>query len=324
MSGMDEREGSRVREGATQGRKLRKPDWIRVRLPSGAVHAGLKDLMRRKSLHTVCEEALCPNMAECWGSGSATFLILGEYCTRNCGFCAVKSGRPVPEAREEEATAVADAVRAMGLRHVVVTSVTRDDLPDGGAGTFASVIAEIRASAPGCTVEVLIPDLKGDRDALAVVLAARPDVLGHNIETVERLYGAVRAGAVYRRSLELLSAVKALDPRMLTKSGLMLGLGETTEEVLAAMRDLRAASCDILTLGQYLCPSRQNLPVVRYATPEEFEALKEEGLSMGFRWVESGPLVRSSYHAERQVRELTGRGAEADTAAGPGGTTAGC
>lgn len=293
---------------APEGRKLRKPDWIRVRLPSGAVHAGLKELMRRKSLHTVCEEALCPNMAECWENGSATFLVLGDVCTRNCGFCAVKSGRPVPEAREAEAVAVADAVAAMKLRHVVVTSVTRDDLPDGGAGTFARVVAEIRVRTPDCTVEVLIPDFRGDADALGLVVSARPDVLGHNIETVERLYGVARSAAVYRRSLDLLAEARSLDPRLLTKSGLMLGLGESMEEILGAMRDLRAAGCDILTLGQYLRPSAGNLPVHRYVTPEEFEALKVEGLAMGFRWVESGPLVRSSYHADRQVRELTAPG----------------
>ncbi len=261
--------------------------------------------MRLKSLHTVCEEALCPNMAECWGSGTATFLILGDTCTRNCGFCAVRTGRPSPDSLDDrEPHEVAVAVAAMGLRHVVITSVTRDDLKDGGAVRFGQTIRNVRARAPRCTVEVLVPDFRGDPDALRKVVDARPDIFGHNIETVERLYGLVRPEADYGRSLDLLRNVKALLSQIPTKSGLMVGLGETRKELLRAMADLREAGCDILTIGQYLSPSSRHLPVVRYYTPEEFEELKESGKARGFAWVEAGPLVRSSYRAEAQARTL--------------------
>ena len=280
-----------------------KPPWLRVRLPSGETHARLKRLMRRKTLHTVCEEAMCPNLAECWGHGTATFLILGDVCTRSCSFCAVKVGRPEP-VDEEEPARVAEAVAAMNLRHAVVTSVNRDDLPDGGAAIFAETIRQIRARVPNCTVEVLIPDFKGDRQALATVMDARPDILDHNVETVPRLYPQVRPQAKYQRSLRVLRTAKELTPNALTKSGIMVGLGETWDELLAVMADLRAVDCDILTIGQYLRPTRTHLPVVRYYTPDEFEALREAGYAVGFRWVESGPLVRSSYHADAQARRL--------------------
>ena len=281
----------------------RKPPWLRVRLPSGENHATLKRLMRRKALHTVCEEAMCPNLAECWGRGTATFLILGDVCTRSCGFCAIKMGRPGAVDRDEPAR-VAEAVVAMNLRHAVITSVNRDDLPDGGAAIFAETIRQIRARQPECTVEMLIPDLKGDRQALATVMAAQPEILNHNVETVPRLYHQVRPQAKYPRSLQVIRTARELNSEALTKSGIMVGLGETWDELLAVMADLRAVDCDILTVGQYLRPSQTHLPVVRYYTPEEFDALKEAGYAAGFRWVEAGPLVRSSYHAEAQAREL--------------------
>jgi lipoic acid synthetase len=282
----------------------RKPEWIRVRLPSGETYARLKAMMRRKSLHTVCEEARCPNMAECWGCGTATFLILGDTCTRGCRFCAVKTGNPDGRLVSGEAEEVARAVAAMNLKHVVVTSVTRDDLEDGGATIFAQTVAAIHALAPECSVEVLIPDFLGSREALEIVVKARPEILGHNMETVARLYRTVRPQALYARSLRLLARVKAFDPSGLTKSGFMVGLGETWDELLELMDDLRDARCDILTIGQYLRPGREHLPVLRYYSPDEFEALKEAGCKKGFRWVESGPLVRSSYHADAQAREL--------------------
>jgi lipoyl synthase len=285
--------------------KPSRPPWLRVRMPHGKTYEDIKRLMRLKSLHTVCEEAVCPNMAECWGSGTATFLILGKTCTRDCRFCAVRTGHPGPDSTDvREPDEVAEAVAAMGLRHVVITSVTRDDLDDGGAALFAQTIRKIRARIPACTVEVLIPDFRGDPDALRKVVDACPDILGHNIETVERLYGLVRPQADYGRSLDLLRNVKTLSATTQTKSGLMAGLGETHDELLGAMADLRGAGCDILTLGQYLSPSSRHLPVVRYYTPEEFEELKESGKAMGFAWVEAGPLVRSSYHAEEQARTL--------------------
>ncbi|MEE9612488.1 MAG: lipoyl synthase [Desulfatiglandales bacterium] len=285
-------------------RKLNpKPPWIRVRLPSGETYAGVKALKRSKSLHTVCEEAVCPNIGECWEKGNATFMILGDVCTRNCSFCAVKGGRP-GKADFGEPLRVAEAAAKMGLRHLVVTSVTRDDLKDGGASVFAETIRQLHEQLASCTVEVLIPDFKGERQALEEIVHARPEILGHNVETVLRLYPRVRPQALYQRSLEVLGMVKDLDPNLVTKSGIMVGLGETRDELLEVMHHLRDVGCDILTMGQYLRPSMTHLPVIRYYTPEEFEALKKEGYAAGFRWVESGPLVRSSYGAESQVRAL--------------------
>jgi len=248
----------------------------------------------------VCESARCPNMGECWEHRTATFMILGNICTRACGFCAVPSGKPAGPPDELEPERVAEAAQLMGLRYAVVTSVNRDDQPDGGAAIFARTIAEIRGRVPGCKVEVLIPDFRGDWHALETVVRARPDVLNHNTETVPRLYRAVRKGAIYERSLELLRRAKYLAPEMPTKTGLMLGLGETREEVLAAMQDLAAQGTDILTLGQYLQPTREHLPVVRFVHPDEFAEYKKLGEQMGFAHVESGPLVRSSYHAFEQ------------------------
>ncbi len=311
---MSATEGTRSRNPAgtekLEARKGAKPPWIRVRLPSGDAHARLKALMRSKSLHTVCEEARCPNMGECWAAGTATFLILGDVCTRNCRFCAVAKGAPRP-LDPQEPLKVAQAVRSMRLRHVVVTSVTRDDLPDGGASAFARTIEAVRAEAPHCSVEVLVPDFRGDRAALEVVLSARPHVLAHNVETVPRLYDRVRPQAVYARSLEVLQRAAAWPGGDLSvKSGIMLGLGESWEEILQVMDDLRAVGCHILTLGQYLSPGGGHLPVERFYPPEDFEELRTLGLQRGFRWVESGPLVRSSYHADQQVpqsiRETSG------------------
>jgi lipoic acid synthetase len=257
-------------------------------------------IVKSLQLHTVCEEARCPNIGECWSHGTATFMLLGDVCTRNCGFCAVRHGKPVP-VDEAEPARVAEAVAALGLRHVVVTSVDRDDLPDGGASQFARTARAIKAVEPSCTVEVLIPDFQGDADALQIVLDSPVDVLNHNVETVPRLYRRVRPGARYQRSLALLARAKAARPELRTKTGLMLGLGEESDEVVRVFEDLVAAGCDILTLGQYLQPSSSHLPVVRYVPPEEFEALRAQGLAMGFRYVEAGPLVRSSYHAWRHV-----------------------
>ncbi|WP_376794994.1 lipoyl synthase [Thermogemmatispora sp.] len=280
----------------------RRPSWLRVRPPEGESYQEIKRLMRSKALHTVCEEARCPNMRECWGHGTATFMILGRICTRSCGFCAVETGRPLG-VDWEEPKRVAEAVRQMGLRYAVVTSVNRDELKDGGASIFAATIRWIRRLNPGCKVEVLTPDFKGDYEALKVVMDARPDVFNHNVETVPRLYRRVRPQAVYQRSLQVLKWAKELHPEAPTKSGFMLGLGETWDEVLEVMRDLRAHDVDILTIGQYLRPSFQHLPIQRYVPLEEFAALKEEGKKMGFRHVESGPFVRSSYHAHEQAEE---------------------
>jgi len=283
---------------------LRRPDWIKVRAPSGETSEWLNQLMRQKALHTVCEEAGCPNMGECWGSGTATFLMLGSICTRSCGFCDVRHGKP-EEMDWQEPERVAQAVKAMGLKHAVITSVNRDERMDGGAPIFAMVIRRIRQLLPGCSVEVLIPDFKASLEALAIVLAARPEILNHNIETVPRLFKDVQPQDHYEWSRAVLMNAKRLDPDVLTKSGVMLGLGEETEEVREVMRDLRDWGVDILTLGQYLQPSRRHLPIKRYYTLEEFTALREYGLSIGFRWVESAPLVRSSYHAVEQVRALS-------------------
>jgi len=277
-----------------------RPEWLRVKFFNGPNYQDLKRIMRTLGLNTVCESARCPNMGECWEHRTATFMILGNICTRACGFCAVPSGKPAEPPDEREPERVAEAVERMGLRYAVVTSVNRDDQADGGAGVFARTISEIRRRVPNCKVEVLIPDFRGDWKALETVIAARPDVLNHNTETVPRLYHEVRKGAVYGRSLELLRRAKTLAPEMPTKTGLMLGLGEEREEVLAAMRDLAAQGTDILTLGQYLQPTREHLPIVRYVHPDEFAEYKTLGEQMGFAHVESGPLVRSSYHAFEQ------------------------
>ena len=283
---------------------LRRPPWIKVRAPSGETTQWLNQLMRQKELHTVCEEAGCPNMGECWGSGTATFLMLGSICTRSCGFCDVKHGRPEP-LDWSEPERVAQAVKAMGLQHAVITSVNRDERTDGGAPIFALVIRRIRQLLPGCSVEVLIPDFKSSLEALSIVMDARPEILNHNIETIPRLFKQVQPQDHYGWSRAALINAKRLNKDVLTKSGLMLGLGEELDEVKAVMEDLRTWGVDILTLGQYLQPSRQHLPIRRYYTLEEFEQLKQFGLSIGFKWVESAPLVRSSYHAAEQVRALS-------------------
>jgi lipoic acid synthetase len=278
-----------------------RPDWLRVKFFGGERYQDLKRIMRTLDLHTVCESARCPNMGECWEHGTATFMILGDICTRACGFCAVPSGKPVGPPDEGEPFRVAEAVAKMGLRYAVVTSVNRDDQPDGGAHLFARTIEQIRGRVPGCKVEVLIPDFRGDWSALDLVLAARPDILNHNTETVPRLYRQVRKGAVYERSLELLRRSKEAHPEVPTKTGLMLGLGEEKDEVLLTMQDLAAQSTNILTLGQYLQPTRDHLPIVRYVHPDEFAEYKILGGAMGFKHVEAGPLVRSSYHAFDQA-----------------------
>jgi lipoic acid synthetase len=278
---------------------LPRPAWIRAKAPQGPAYERLRGLMRGLELHTVCEEAHCPNLGECWSRGTATFMILGEVCTRACGFCAVKTGLPGQPPDPDEPRRVADAAERMGLRHAVVTSVNRDDQPDGGAGIFAATIRALRERLPGCAVEVLVPDFKGRWDALAVVLAARPDVLNHNVETVPRLYRQARSGASFPRSLELLQRSK--DAGLLTKSGIMVGLGEERAEIEETIRAIRASGTDILTIGQYLRPSPQHLPVLRYCAPEEFDELRAFALALGFAHVESGPLVRSSYHAESHV-----------------------
>ncbi len=277
-----------------------RPEWLRVKFFNGPNYQDLKRIMRTLGLNTVCESARCPNMGECWEHRTATFMILGNICTRACGFCAVPSGKPAGPPDEQEPERVAEAVERMGVRYAVVTSVNRDDQPDGGAAIFARTITEIRRRVPACKVEVLIPDFRGDWNALETVIAARPDVLNHNTETVPRLYHQVRKGAVYGRSLELLRRAKSLAPEMPTKTGLMLGLGEEREEVLSALQDLASQGTDILTLGQYLQPTREHLPIVRYVHPDEFAEYKKLGEQMGFAHVESGPLVRSSYHAFEQ------------------------
>ncbi len=280
--------------------KLERPGWLRAPAPVGDNYRELKAIIDRLHLHTVCESAACPNVGECWNHRTATFMILGNVCTRRCGFCAVQKGAPLP-VDHDEPRRVAEAVAAMGLKFAVVTSVNRDDRKDGGAELFALTIRAIRERVPGCGVEVLVPDFQGSREAMAVVMAARPDVLNHNTETVPRLYRQVRLGARYERSLEMLAYAKSLSPETPTKSGLMLGLGETADEVLAVMRDLRAHSVDILTLGQYLRPSAKHLPIVRYIHPDEFNAFRKAGYEMGFAHVEAGPLVRSSYHAAESL-----------------------
>jgi len=283
---------------------LRRPEWIKVRAPAGKTYQQLQRLMRAKSLHTVCEEAMCPNLGECWGAGTATFLMLGDVCTRTCGFCDIKHGKP-GLLDWGEAERVAQAVKAMNLKHAVITSVNRDDRRDGGAPIFAMVIRRIRGLLPGCSVEVLIPDFKGSLEALKIVMEARPEILNHNVETVPRLFKQVQPQDNYAWAAATLGNAKKLDPEVLTKSGIMVGLGEEIEEVKAVMRDQRAWGVDILTIGQYLQPSKKHLPIARYYTLEEFSELKRYGLEIGFKWVESAPLVRSSYHASEQVRALS-------------------
>lgn len=281
-----------------------RPSWLKVKVPLGENFSRLKGLMEHKHLHTVCEEARCPNVSECWNAGTATFMILGDICTRSCGFCAVKTGRPIGLDLEEPFR-VADAVRSMGVRYAVVTSVNRDELPDGGAAIFADTIREIRKVNPSVTVEVLIPDFRGVEWALDIVVEAHPDVLNHNVETVPRLYGTVRPQAKYERSLELLQRAKAKG--MTTKTGIMVGLGETEEEVHHVMRDVQAVAVDIFTVGQYLQPTKDHLPVDRYVHPDEFGRYREFGKNIGIPRVESGPLVRSSYHAEEWQKQRSGR-----------------
>jgi lipoic acid synthetase len=281
----------------------RKPPWLKRRLPTGDTYAHVRELIESGRLHTVCQEAKCPNIWECFSHRTATFLIMGERCTRNCRFCSVQSGVPEPLDPGEPAR-VAEAAARMELKYVVVTSVTRDDVPDGGAAHFAATIREIRSRTPGAEIEVLIPDLQGDRTALAVVLGARPNVLNHNIETVPRLYPQVRPQADYRRSLELLRAAADMAPSIPTKSGLMLGLGETSDEVRQTLQDLRAHGCRFLTLGQYLQPSQEHLPVEAYVAPEEFERWRTVALDLGFTHVASAPFVRSSYHAGESFAEV--------------------
>lgn len=284
-----------------QREKLPKPEWLRIKLTTDGNYKEIKDMMRSKTLHTVCEEARCPNIYECWANRTATFMILGDICTRACRFCAVNTGMPT-ELDLQEPERVADAAVQMGLQHCVVTSVARDDLADGGAMIFAETIKAIRRKLPLCSVEVLIPDFMGNKDALQVVMDAKPDILNHNIETVERLSDRVRAKAKYHRSLELIRRAKEMQPKIPTKSSIMLGVGEEYDEILQAMDDLRAVDCNILTLGQYLQPTPNHLAIERYVHPDEFAKLKEEGLARGFSHVESGPMVRSSYHAHEQVK----------------------
>lgn len=281
---------------------MERPQWLRAPAPVGDNYRELKSLIDRLQLHTVCESAACPNVGDCWNRRTATFMILGNVCTRRCGFCAVQKGAPLA-VDYDEPRRVAEAVEAMGLRFAVVTSVNRDDRRDGGAELFALTIEAIRSRVPGCGVEVLVPDFQGNRAAMEIVMNARPDVLNHNTETVPRLYRQVRLGARYERSLDMLRYAKQLSPKTPTKSGLMLGLGETIDEVVSVMRDLAAHQVDVLTLGQYLRPSPKHLPIVRYVKPEEFASLKRAGYEMGFRHVESGPLVRSSFHADEAVAQ---------------------
>lgn len=285
-------------------RPKRRPPWIKVQTRTGEQYENVRQLMRSKQLNTVCEEAMCPNLGECWGKGTATFLMLGDTCTRSCGFCDVKTGRPGP-LDWREPFRVAEAVRQMALEHVVITSVNRDERKDGGAPIFAMVIRRIRQVHPGCSIEVLIPDFKGDEDALKIVMDAQPEILNHNVETVPRLFKRVQPQDKYAWALATLGNAKRLAPLVLTKSGIMVGLGETFDEVVEVMQDLAALNVDILTVGQYLQPSSKYLPIDRYYEPHEFEDLKRIGLELGFKWVESGPLVRSSYRAAEQVRQLS-------------------
>ena len=287
-----------IQEVSPAAELQRRPEWLKSRVPGGENYARLKAIIDSNRLHTVCQEARCPNAGECWNNGTATFMILGDVCTRSCGFCAVKTGKPT-ELDADEPARVARAVSLLGLRHAVITSVNRDELYDGGAQIFAETIRQVRASNPGIRIEVLIPDFRGEEFALDIVLDALPDILNHNMETVPRLYPIVRPQAKYERSLTLLN--RARRRGFITKTGLMLGIGERIDEVVGVLKDLRREDCVILTLGQYLQPTKEHLPVDRFVHPEEFRKLKEIGLEMGFRHVESGPLVRSSYHAEQQL-----------------------
>ncbi|RCK77706.1 MAG: Lipoate synthase [Ignavibacteriae bacterium] len=277
---------------------IKRPDWLKVRIPQGQNFSDVKSIIEKQRLHTVCSEARCPNMGECWNSGTATFMILGDICTRSCGFCAVKTGMPT-EIDAQEPLRVANAVRMMKLKYAVVTSVNRDELFDGGASIFAETVRQIRKLNPECKVEVLIPDFKGDEFALNILLDSFPDVLNHNIETVPRLYPIVRPQAKYERSLQLLTRAKKRG--FITKSGLMVGLGENDDEVFEVLNDLKNSGCDIVTIGQYLQPTREHLPVKRFVHPDQFKKYKEFGDSLGFLQIESGPLVRSSYHAEKII-----------------------
>jgi lipoic acid synthetase len=279
----------------------RKPSWLKVKAPGGANYLHLKQLMRDLDLHTVCEEAHCPNVGECWEHGTATFMILGDVCTRNCAYCAVAHGRP-PKFDPAEPGRVAQAAKAMNLQHLVITSVDRDDLPDFGAWAFAQTITEVHEAVPGCSVEVLVPDFQGNEDSIRLVLEAKPEIYNHNTETVPRLYKKARPGGRYERVLEIFRTSKRIAPGIPTKTGIILGMGETNEEVLQTMKELRTVDVDILTLGQYLKPSDDHIALDRYVTPEEFAMFREEGKKMGFKHVESGPLVRSSYHAWEQVQ----------------------
>lgn len=285
-------------------RIVRRPEWLKVKIPGGEGYHEIKRLVDQSRLHTVCEEARCPNIAECWSRRSATFMILGDVCTRSCGFCAVKTGRPV-WLDEDEPRRVAEAVATLNLRHAVITSVNRDELPDGGAAIFAATIRAIRTQLPACSIEVLIPDFKGNEAALRTVLDAQPEILNHNVETIARLYRRVRPQANYRQSLELLERAKKFGA--VTKSGFMLGLGETITEAKVLLNDLQMTGLDIATIGQYLQPTPEHLPVERFVTPAEFQELKEYGLAIGICHVESGPLVRSSYHADEQAEPLMKR-----------------
>lgn len=281
----------------------RKPSWLKVKAPGSPNYLRLKRLVQDQRLHTICEEAHCPNIGECWEQLTATFLILGDICTRNCGFCAVTHGKPT-ELDLAEPDRVAQAIQRLGLEHAVITSVNRDDQADGGSAIFAAAIRRIRELSPGCGVEVLIPDFRGNEAALRTVVEAAPDILNHNMETVPRLYREVRPGSRYEQSLELFAKARRMAPALVTKSGIIVGFGEERGELLKTMADLRDVDCDILTLGQYLRPSRQHLPIIRYYTPEEFRELKAIGEGMGFKYVEAGPLVRSSYHARGQIEEV--------------------
>ncbi len=301
---------------APQAALVRKPSWLKVKAPGGGTYLEVKRLMRDLGLHTVCEEARCPNIGECWEHRAATFMILGDTCTRNCAYCAVAHGTPAPY-DPVEPVRLAEAVAAMGLKHVVITSVDRDDLPNGGAEAFAGCVTEIRARLPESSVEVLIPDFKGSEAALEIVLAAKPAILNHNLETCERLYRLARPGGRYDRALRLLANARRIRPDGLTKSGIILGLGEEWEEVVTCMRDLRASDVNILTLGQYLRPSDAHLPIARYYTPDEFRELAEIGMRLGFTHVQASPLTRSSYHAWEQASAAGASPAEG-AAAGPG------
>ncbi len=284
----------------------RKPEWLRVRLPGGGEYGRVKHLMRSHGLNTVCEEAMCPNIGECWSKGTATFLLMGDTCTRSCGFCHIKTGRPAT-LDEDEPRRVGESVAVLNLSHCVLTSVNRDELPNGGAHIFANTLREIRKRVPTCTIEVLIPDFKGNRAALQEVMDAQPEILNHNTETVPRLYRTVRPQANYQQTLRVLTGAKELDPQALTKTGIMVGLGETKEEIVQVMRDWREHDVDIITIGQYLRPTPLHLPVYRYVHPDEFNEYRDIAQGLGFKWVESGPLVRSSYHAETQATALAVR-----------------